>query len=117
MTAPAVLPGRAPDEAALDDWGPVDEPVGRPVSRTSGTLLAGGSGSFPEAGYWRCTEGRWRCEIARSEFCHFLEGDCTYHGDDGSTIEATGGVTVWFPAGWTGECLVRTAVAKVYVIV
>lgn len=104
-------------DGPLVDWGPVDMPLEHPVSQTSGRLLEGGSGRFPEAGYWRCTEGRWRCEIARSEFCHFLEGECTYTGDDGAVIDVTGGKTVWFPEGWKGECRVLKTVSKVYLIV
>lgn len=101
----------------LADWGPVDLPLGEPLSQTSGALLTGGSGNYPEAGYWRCTEGHWRCEITRPEFCHFLEGECTYRHDDGTVTNIAGGDTAWFPAGWKGECRVTRPVAKVYVIV
>ncbi len=119
MTAPAVaLLGRAAGlaDGELGDWGTVPEPLGEPVSRTSGRTLTGGGGTFPEAGYWRCTEGSWRCEVARPEFCHFLEGECAYTSDAGDEIEIAGGDTAWFPAGWSGRCDVRRAVAKVYVI-
>jgi uncharacterized cupin superfamily protein len=100
----------------LADWGPVSEPLGTPVSQTSGKLLAGGRGEFPEAGYWRCTEGSWRCVVDRTEFCHFLEGACTYTADSGETIEIAGGDTAWFPAGWSGRCQVHKTIAKVFVI-
>lgn len=101
-------------EDALDDWGAVAEPLGTPISRTSGRLLKGGG--FPEAGYWRCTEGSWRLALDRAEFCHFLEGVCTYVSDDGETIEIAGGDSAWFPAGWRGRCHVERTVAKVYVV-
>lgn len=100
----------------LSDWGPVAEPIGATVSHTSGKLLVGGGGAFPEAGYWRCTPGAWRCVVERDEFCHFLEGACTYTADSGETIEISGGDTAWFPAGWRGRCEVRATVAKVYLI-
>ena len=100
----------------LIDWGPVGEPIGSPVSQTSGKLLVGGRGEFPEAGYWRCTEGSWRCVVERDEFCHFLHGACTYTADSGETIEIRGGDTAWFPAGWSGRCEVRETIAKVFLI-
>ena len=103
-----------PEELA--DWGAVGEPIGEPVSKTSGKLLVGGRGQFPEAGYWRCTEGSWRCVVERDEFCHFLEGECTYTADSGETIEIRGGDTAWFPAGWSGRCEVRRTVAQVFLI-
>jgi hypothetical protein len=112
---------RLPDAASLRtadlaDWGDVPEPIGDTVSHTSGKLLLGGGGTFPEAGYWRCTPGSWRCEVDRDEFCHFLEGECLYTHDDGEAIAIKGGDTAWFPAGWTGSCEVRQTVAKVYLI-
>ena len=73
-------------------------------------------GAFPEAGYWRCTPGSWRCEVERDEFCHFLEGSCLYTHDNGEEIAIKGGDTAWFPAGWRGRCDVQDTVAKVYLI-
>ena len=119
MTAPSVPLFKQAEGLAgaeLADWGPVAEPLGEKVSQTSGRLLVGGAGAFPEAGYWRCTEGEWRCVVERDEFCHFLEGACTYTSDAGERIEIAGGDTAWFPAGWSGRCDVRRTVAKVYLI-
>lgn len=103
-------------ENELDDWGAVAEPLGSPVARTSGRLLTGGGGRFPEAGIWRCSTGRWRLALDRAEFCHFLQGACTYVSDGGETIEVAGGDSVWFPAGWRGRCEVVATVAKAYVV-
>jgi len=103
-------------EGELVDWGPVAEPLGDPVSRTRGRLLAKGPGGAPEAGYWECTPGTWRCEIARDEFCHFLAGRCVYESDDGERIEIAPGATAFFPAGWRGRCTVIETIAKVYMI-
>ena len=102
--------------AVLADWGAVPEPLGDEISHTSGRILTGGGGQFPESGYWRCTPGSWRCEIARAEFCQFLEGECTYTSDDGEIIEIRGGDTAWFPEGWKGRCDVRRAMGKTYAI-
>ena len=54
--------------------------------------------------------------VERDEFCHFLHGACTYTADSGETIEIAGGDTAWFPAGWSGNCTVHKAVAKVFLI-
>ncbi|MBC6438846.1 MAG: cupin domain-containing protein [Rhodospirillales bacterium] len=119
MSAPTVSLFKAAAtlaDQALADWGPVPEPSGDTVSHTSGRTLIGGGGTFPEAGYWRCTPGTWRCEVGRAEFCQFLEGECIYTSDSGEVIEIRGGDTAWFPAGWNGRCEVRQTVAKTYVI-
>jgi len=100
----------------LVDWGPVETPLGEPVSRTRGRLLVKGPGGVPEAGYWECTSGAWRCELARDEFCHFLAGRCVYESDAGERIEIAPGATTFFPAGWRGRCTVIETVAKVYMI-
>ncbi len=112
---------RLPDVAGLQsgdlaDWDNVPTPLSDNVSHTSGKILVGGGGSFPEAGYWRCTPGSWRCDVERDEFCHFLEGSCTYIHDNGEVIAIKGGDTAWFPAGGAGKCDVRETVAKVYLI-
>lgn len=104
-------------ETELKDWGPVAEPLGAPVSETRGMILDRATSGYPESGVWECTPGVWRCEVDRAEFCHFLSGRCTYVHDEGDTIEIAPGTTVWFPAGWRGQCTVRETVRKVYVVV
>ncbi len=99
----------------LVDWGPVPTMI-EGQSHTSGQLLHKGPGGLPEAGVWVCTPGRWRCEVERDEFCHFLSGRCTYTRSTGEVIEIEAGTTVWFAAGWEGVCEVRETVRKVYVI-
>jgi len=119
MAEPAVALFR--DAAALAgqdlvDWGPVAEPIGAPVARTRGRLLYRAAGDWPEAGYWECTPGRWRCAIERDEFCHFLAGRAVYTADDGGEIEIAPGAVALFPAGWRGECRVVETLRKVYMI-
>jgi hypothetical protein len=103
--------------AELADWGPVDTPIGAPVSMTRGRILHRPEGGFPEAGVWECSPGTWRCEVGRAEFCHFLSGRCVYTHDGGETITIEPGMTAWFPAGWNGQCRVTETVRKVYAIV
>jgi uncharacterized cupin superfamily protein len=101
----------------LKDWGPVEQPIGEPVSHTRGAILRRAGNGFPESGVWECTPGTWRCEVGRAEFCHFLAGRCRYAHDDGEIIDIGPGMTAWFPAGWRGRCTVAETVRKVYVIV
>ncbi len=103
-------------EAALTDWGPVEEPIGEPVSQTSGTILHRDADGANEAGLWLCTPGTWRCEIERAEFCQFLSGRSIYTSDEGVRIEVEGGDAAYFPAGWRGTCEVVASVRKTYMI-
>ena len=50
----------------------------------------------------------------RDEFCHFLEGRCTYTHESGEVIEIAPETAAFFPAGWKGTCRVHETVRKVY---
>ena len=51
------------DPATFTDWGDVTQPIGAPVSHTSGLLLFRNEDKSSEMGLWECTPGRWRCEV------------------------------------------------------
>ena len=108
-------PGDLPADA-LTDWGPVPQPLGEPVSRTSGRLLHRDPDGSNETGVWVCTPGRWRCEVERAEFCHFLSGRSRYTSDTGEVLEIGPGDAAYFPAGWRGTCEVLETVRKTYMI-
>jgi uncharacterized cupin superfamily protein len=97
------------------DWGIVPEMI-EGESRTSGVLLYKGENGLPEAGVWICTPGFWRCHVTRDEFCHFLEGRCTYTHESGDVIEIRPDTTAFFKEGWKGTCRVHETVRKVYMI-
>jgi len=100
---------------ALADWGAIENGLqGR--SQTSGLLLHKGANGESECGIWRCTPGKWRCEVDRDEFCHFLEGRCTYIHENGEVIEIDGDCIVFFRKGWKGVCHVTQEICKVYMI-
>ncbi len=107
---------RAPKTAgALKDWGIIPTMLeGR--SETSGVLLHRNEDGSSECGIWVCTPGHWACHVERDEFCHFLEGRCTYTGEDGQVIEIEPDTIAFFPAGWRGTCRVARTVRKVYMI-
>lgn len=113
-TAPHLAPAASYD-LDLEDWGLVPTMI-EGQSRTSGLLLHRNADGSSEAGIWLCTPGLWRCEVTRDEFCHFLEGRCTYTHDTGEVIEIVPDTAAFFPAGWKGTCRVHETVRKVYMI-
>lgn len=116
MAAHLLKQAAAIPEAELSDWGPVPEPLGEPVSHTSGRMLHRDPDGSSETGVWVCTPGRWRCVIVSDEFCHFLSGRSTYTADDGAVLEVGPGDAAFFPKGWSGTCEVRETVRKTYMI-
>ncbi len=101
--------------APLSDWGEIPSRVeGTP--HTSGILLSRDPDGRAESGIWTCTPGLWRCEVTSDEFCHFLEGSCTYTHDNGERIEIQPDTLACFPRGWSGLCEIRRAMRKVYMI-
>jgi uncharacterized cupin superfamily protein len=99
----------------LSDWGAPEQMLDG-NSHTQGVLLHKGEGGASECGYWECTPGHWRCEVARDEFCHFLEGEACYESDDGEVTDITPDTAAFFPAGWSGSCRVTKTLKKVYMI-
>lgn len=99
----------------LIDWGIIPTMIeGR--SLTSGKVLHKGADGRSECGIWRCTPGTWHCHVARDEFCHFLEGRCTYVHDSGEIIEIGPDTMAFFAQDWKGVCTVHATVTKVYMV-
>jgi uncharacterized cupin superfamily protein len=113
MTTPVIQNPRALDD--LDDWGAVPTMI-EGGSHTSGKLLHKGPDGQSECGIWVCTPGKWNCHVTRDEFCHFLEGRCTYVHETGEIIEITPDTAAFFAKGWRGICTVHETVRKVYMI-
>ena len=99
----------------LADWGAIEEMIDG-QSHTSGRLLHKGANGESECGLWVCTPGKWRCHVTRDEFCHFLEGRCSYVHESGEVIEIVADTAAFFPQGWKGVCSVHETVKKVYMI-
>tara|TARA_B100001939_G_scaffold250728_1_gene217672 strand:+ start:10780 stop:11547 length:768 start_codon:yes stop_codon:yes gene_type:complete len=102
-------------ETNVTDWGVIPTMI-EGQSHISGFLLHKGPKGQSECGLWRCTPGKWDCHVTRDEFCHFLEGRCTYVGEDGQVIEIEPDTIAFFPEGWKGVCTVHETVRKVYMI-
>jgi len=86
------------------------------TSHTAGILLSRESSGHAESGIWTCTPGIWRCEVTSDEYCHFLDGSCTYTHESGESIEIEPDTLVFFPLGWRGTCDVRRTMRKIYMI-
>lgn len=107
---------KKPQEADdLVDWGPVPTMI-KGTSETSGVLLHKGPNDEAESGIWVCTPGYWDCHVTADEFCHFLEGRCTYTHASGDVIEIRPDTVAFFPKDWKGTCRVHKTVRKVYLI-
>jgi len=99
----------------LVDWGVIPTMI-EGESRTSGKLIHKGPDGQSECGLWVCTPGKWECHVTRDEFCHFLEGRCTYVHESGEVIEIEPDTAAFFPQDWKGVCTVHETVKKVYMI-
>ncbi len=99
----------------LKDWGAVPTMIDG-ESRTAGILLSREANGRAESGIWTCTPGIWRCEVTSDEYCHFLEGSCTYTHESGEVIEIEPDTLAFFPQEWRGRCEVRRTIRKVYMI-
>lgn len=60
----------------LPDSSPVAVPLGAPIAVASTLSVERNDGV--ETGIWACTPGRWRRQITSQEFCHFIQGRCTF---------------------------------------
>jgi hypothetical protein len=100
--------------AALEDWGPVKEPLGELVAALRGK--AGNASGEPDYGIWECSPGRWRRQVREAEFAHFLAGRCTFNADDGQVVEIEAGDTTYWPANSLGVWEVHETIRKVYLI-
>jgi uncharacterized cupin superfamily protein len=70
-----------------------------------------------QLGVWECTPGEFPTEkIGISEHMHILAGEATLHGDDGTSVELSAGVSIVAPDGFTGRWEIRQTVRKIYTV-
>ncbi|OLF53732.1 cupin domain-containing protein [Pseudomonas chlororaphis] len=101
--------------ATLEQTAPVAVPLGSPVAVTSVTCVERGDGV--ETGIWACTPGRWRRQIVAQEFCHFIQGRCTFTPDNGEPLLIEAGDALMLPANSTGVWDIQETVRKTYVLI
>jgi uncharacterized protein len=99
--------------AELEDWGPLDEATGDPMTTAGYTLWEQGEAS---AGIWECSPGPSRWLLETNEFIYLLAGSMTVTPDGGEPFEATAGSTFFTPKGWSGTWDIHETLRKVYVI-
>ena len=99
----------------LPDSNPVAVPLGTPVAVASTLSVERNDGV--ETGIWECTPGRWRRQIVAQEFCHFIQGRCTFTPDDGETLHIEAGDARMLPANSTGIWDIQETVRKTYVLI
>ena len=97
------------------DWGVIPTMI-EGESRVYGVLLDRRQDRRSETGMWCCTPGVWDCHVTSDEFCHFLDGRCTYVHESGDVIEVTPDTAAFFPKDWKGVCTVHETIRKVYMI-
>ena len=99
----------------LPDSNPVAVPLGTPIAVASTLSVERSDGV--ETGIWECTPGRWRRQIVAQEFCHFIQGRCTFTPDDGETLQIEAGDALMLPANSTGIWDIQETVRKTYVLI
>lgn len=99
----------------LVESAPVAVPLGTPVAVTSVTAVERTDGV--ETGIWECTPGRWRRQIVAQEFCHFIQGRCTFTPDHGEPLHIEAGDALMLPANSTGIWDIQETVRKTYVLI
>ncbi|MBK5410983.1 cupin domain-containing protein [Pseudomonas sp. TH34] len=101
--------------AHLPDSCPVALPLGTPVAVASTLSVERSDGV--ETGIWECTPGRWRRQIKAQEFCHFIQGRCTFTSDNGEMLHIEAGDALMLPANSTGIWDIQETVRKTYVLI
>jgi|SRR5579872_2100034 len=101
---------------ALNAPVPVPVPIGLPVSQVESKSFAASATARTRAGVWQCSPGRWRRQVRQSEFCHFIEGDCTFIPDDGAPIDIKAGDVLYFPANSMGTWDIRARSRKIFIV-
>lgn len=108
--------GYSPD--SLEPW-PFDNPASnyrilRGQPEASGRIDAGGSNASSRLGIWSCTEGTFECTEQGDELQTILAGRLTLTRDDGETIEAGPGDTIYTRKGERVTWDIHETVTKVF---
>ncbi|AQA18614.1 hypothetical protein BST95_10570 [Halioglobus japonicus] len=99
--------------ADLDNWGPVELPIGDQVSQLAGLVICENADGS-EAGIWECTPGTWTRQIMDAELSTFLRGRAIFHPESGEPIHISAGDTLYFDANSRGTWEVIETVRKAY---
>ena len=98
---------------ALDDLGPVPQPISETVSQLRGRIINENQDGS-EAGIWECTPGTWTRLVMDAEISSFVSGHALFHPEDGETVDIKAGDTVYFDNNSIGTWEVLETVRKAY---
>src|SRR4051812_41770550 len=111
LPTPAIIDALGFD--ALEDWGPLAEATGEPMTTRGLTLWENGPLS---AGIWECTAGPSYWVQNENEVIQVLSGRMTVTIDGGEAVELGAGDLAVFPKGWSGTWDIHETIRKVYAI-
>jgi uncharacterized cupin superfamily protein len=94
----------------------VPVPIGNPIPEVRTSVAALNSTARTRGGIWECSPGKFQRQVAQAEFCHFLEGECTFTPEGGETIEIGAGDVVFFPPNSKGVWDIRKPSRKVFIV-
>jgi uncharacterized protein len=100
-------------DAELEDWGPLEEATGDPMSTHGIEMWTDGGKS---AGIWQCTPGPSYWAQNENEVIYLLSGRMTVTPDGGEAEQVKAGDIAVFPIGWKGTWDIHETVRKVYSI-
>jgi len=100
------------------------KPLAPPSAESlSGEILVRGRVEFANddktiiSGVWESEPGTSRWEfLTRGEIVHILAGRMRVQRDGEGAVELTGGMSAFFPIGWTGTWEIIEPVRKFYVV-
>jgi uncharacterized protein len=110
MTTPHLTDAASAD---LEDWGPLAEATGAPMTTSGVEVWVDGDRS---GGIWECSPGPSHWTLETNEVIHLVAGRMTVTPDGGDALELGAGDVAVFPLGWSGTWDIHEAVRKVYAI-
>jgi uncharacterized cupin superfamily protein len=109
FTVNAVLPD-------LGQGAPAPVPIGSPIPTLRSKAFESPANPKTRTGIWDCTTGRFRRQVVQAEFCHFIEGECTFTPDEGEPVEIRAGDILFFPPNTAGVWDIRTFSRKIFIV-
>lgn len=107
---------RLHDQSTFSPPTPVGQPVGEPVAMTRTAEHMPLEGYNAVTGFWECSPGQFRRQVAGAEYSYIVSGEGTFTPDNGETIQFKPGDALFFEANSHGTWDIREAVRKTYLI-
>lgn len=104
------------NDDAFSEATPVGAPVGEPVAQARTAQHQEIPSQNVATGFWECSPGRFRRQVAQAEYSYIIEGEGSFTPDGGDTIEFRASDALYFAANTQGTWEVRRTVRKNYLI-